>query len=55
LVADLTKVGVPLIVQFVVLKLSPVSVWIFGEILQDVTVPVTVGVLEVIATFCVKV
>jgi hypothetical protein len=47
-------VGVPLIVQFVVLKLSPVSVWIFGEILQDVIVPVTLGVLDVIAVFWVK-
>ena len=37
-----------------VLKLSPVSVWMFGEILQEVTVPVTVGVLDVIAIFCVK-
>jgi hypothetical protein len=51
LVADFKIVGVPLIVQFVVLKLSPVSVWIFGEILQVVTVPETVGVLEVIAVF----
>jgi hypothetical protein len=54
LVADFRIEGVPLIVQFVVLKVSPVSVVRFGEILQDVIVPVTLGVLEVIAVFCVK-
>jgi hypothetical protein len=54
LVADLTIVGVPLIVQFVVLKVSPVSVVRFGEILQEEIVPVTVGVLEVRAVLCVN-
>jgi hypothetical protein len=54
LVADFRIEGVPLIVQFVVLKVSPVSVVRFGEILQDVIVPVTLGVLEVIAVFCVN-
>lgn len=51
MVADLTKVGVPLIVQFVVLKIRPVSVVRFGKILHEVIVPVTVGVLEVITIF----
>ncbi len=54
MVADLTILGVPLIVQFVVLKVSPVSVVKFGDMLQDVTVPVTVTALDEIATFCVK-
>ena len=48
-------VGVPLIKQFVVLKVSPVSVVKFGDILQEAIVPVTVGVLDVIAILCVKV
>jgi hypothetical protein len=45
-------VGVPLIAQFVVLKVSPVSVVRLGEILQDVTVPVTVGVMEELGRAC---
>ena len=40
--------------QFVVLKVSPVSVVTFGDILQEVTVPVTVGVVVEIAVFCVN-
>ena len=43
MVADLTIVGVPLIAQFVVLKVKPVSVAKFGDMLQEVTVPDTVG------------
>ena len=43
--------GVPLMVQFVVLKVSPVFVVKFGDMLQDVTVPVTVTTLDEIATF----
>ena len=54
MVADFKVVGVPLIVQFVVLKVSPVSVVRFGEILQEEIVPVTLGVLEEIAVFCVN-
>ncbi len=50
----MTKLGVPLIAQFVVLKVRPVSVVRFGEILHEVIVPVTVGVLGVIAIFWVK-
>ena len=42
-------------VQFVVLKLSPVFEDRLGEILQVVRVPETVGVWEVIGIFCVKV
>ena len=40
--------------QFVVLNVSPVFKVKFGEILQDVTVPVTDTALDEIATFCVK-
>jgi hypothetical protein len=45
LVADFKVVGVPLIEQFVVLKVSPVSDVKLGDMLQDVTVPVTEGVM----------
>ncbi len=41
----MTKLGVPLIAQFVVLKVRPVSVVRFGDILQEVTVPDTVGLI----------
>ena len=54
MVAELTSVGVPLMEQFVVLNVSPVFKVKFGEILQDVTVPVTVTALDEIPTFCVK-
>lgn len=47
----LSIVGVPLIVQLVVLKVRPVLICRFGEILQELTVPVTVTVLGEIATF----
>ncbi len=52
--AVLNVVGVPLIVQFDELKLKPVLVCRFGEILQELTVPVTETVLDAIATFCEK-
>jgi hypothetical protein len=45
LVADFKIVGVPLIAQFVELKTKPVSVVKLGDMLQDVTVPVTEGVM----------
>jgi hypothetical protein len=54
-VAELIVVGVPLMVQFVVLNVRPVLVCRLGDILQELTVPVTVTVLDVIAIFCVKV
>ena len=41
--------------QFVVLKVSPVLVVRFGVILQELIVPVTLGVREDIGKFCVKV
>lgn len=41
--------------QFNVLKLKPVFVCRFGEILQEVAVPLIDTVLEDIAIFCVKV
>jgi hypothetical protein len=45
LVADFKIVGVPLIEQFVVLKVSPVSDVKLGDMLQDVTVPDTEGLM----------
>jgi hypothetical protein len=56
LVADFKVVGVPLIAQFVVLKVSPVSDVKLGDMLQDVTVPITEGVMaELRATPCVNI
>ncbi len=53
--AELKVVGVPLMIQFDVLKLKPVFVCRFGEILQEVAVPVIVTILGDIDIFCVKV
>ena len=56
MVADFKIVGVPLMAQFVELKTKPVSDVKLGDMLQDVTVPVTEGVMaELRATPCVNV